>query len=121
MPTFTEANYAAEHLLSEANGDRSRATGTILSGQNLRAGAVLGRVTASGSLRELAPAASDGSQTAAAILYAPVNATAGAQPCVINIRDCEVNGRVIAWPTGITTPQRDAAIAQLAALGIIVR
>ena len=121
MPTFVEPKHPAEHLLSEATGDRSRGTGTILSGQNLRAGAVLGRITASGLLRELAPAASDGSQTAAAILYSAVNATAGAQPCVINLRDCEVNGHVIAWPAGITAPQRTAAIAQLATLGIIVR
>lgn len=121
MPTFNEPIYAAEFLLSEANGDRSRSAETVASGQNLRAAAVVGRITAGGQIRELQPAAADGSQNAVGILYAAVDATSAAQRGVMVARDAEVNAAMLQWPTGITTPQRTAAIAQLAALGIIVR
>lgn len=121
MPTFNEPIHAAEFLLSEANGDRSRSAETVASGQNLRAAAVVGRITASGLIRELQPAAADGSQNAAGILYSAVNASGANTRGVMVARDAEVNAAMLQWPTGITTPQRTAAIAQLAALGIIVR
>ena len=121
MPTFNEPVHAAEFLLSEANGDRSRENATVLSGQNLRAAAVVGRITTGGRIRELAPAASDGSQNAMGVLYAAVNAAGADARGVIVARDAEVNAAMLQWPTGITVPQRTAAIAQLAALGIIVR
>lgn len=63
----------------------------------------------------------DGSEIAAGILFDNVNATAGDQEAVVDVRDCEVNGTEITWPTGIDANQKAAAIAQLAALGIIVR
>lgn len=49
----------------------------ILSGQNLKRGAVLGVVTASGKYTLSASAASDGSQAPKAILAEDVNAAAG--------------------------------------------
>lgn len=50
---------------------------TLLSGQNLVRGAVLGKVTASGKYVLSASAASDGSQVPAAILVDDINASAG--------------------------------------------
>lgn len=44
MTTKTEAIHPGEFILSEAEGSRSRDTVTILSGQNLKAGAVLGKL-----------------------------------------------------------------------------
>jgi hypothetical protein len=43
--SFTETTHAGGFILSEANGNKSRENGTLLSGQNLAAGAVLGRIT----------------------------------------------------------------------------
>jgi len=43
--SVTETYHAAEFLLSEASGQRSREAVTVLSGQDLAAGAVCGRVT----------------------------------------------------------------------------
>lgn len=40
---LTEGKYAGEFILSEANGDRSRENLVVLSGENLKAGHVLGR------------------------------------------------------------------------------
>lgn len=45
MTVFTEGYNDLEFLLSEAPGDRSRDAGVLLSGQNLSAGAVLGKIT----------------------------------------------------------------------------
>lgn len=42
MTTLYEGTYATESLISEAPGDRSREAVTVASGQNLKAGAVLG-------------------------------------------------------------------------------
>jgi len=52
MTTFTEGQHKAEFLVSETEGTISRETVTVLSGQNLKAGHVLGKVsvgTASGA------------------------------------------------------------------------
>lgn len=44
MTALTEGQYTGEFILSEAMGGRSRDAITVLSGQNLKAGAVVGRV-----------------------------------------------------------------------------
>lgn len=49
---------------------------TLLSGQNLQRGQVLGRITASGKYKAYDSGASDGSQTPRAILHTSTNATA---------------------------------------------
>jgi hypothetical protein len=69
MPELTEGRYAGEFVVSEGNGKISRETITVLSGETLEAGAVLGKVTASGKYKALDPAAVDGSEAAAGILY----------------------------------------------------
>jgi hypothetical protein len=79
MTELQEGRYAGEFVVSEGNGRISRETMTVLSGQSLQAGAVLGKVTASGKYKALNPAASDGSQAAAGVLYDAVDAS-GADP-----------------------------------------
>lgn len=84
-------------------------------------GTVLGRVTASGKFKPLAPAASDGSQTAAAIILQNAKADA-ADVTVVNLkRHAQVVLQALIWPAGITATQRNAAIASLEALGIVAR
>lgn len=121
MTVFVEGRHAAEHLVSEANGTRSRDTVTLVAGVVYPAGAVLGKVAASGKFTVLDPAANDGSETAAAVLFDSVDATAGDRPGVVHSRDTEVHGAALAWPDGIGAPEKAAALAQLAALGIVAR
>ncbi|WP_376957732.1 head decoration protein [Azospirillum sp. A26] len=80
-------------------------------------------VVAAGSnrLKLWNPANIDGSETAVAVLYDNVDATAGHRPAVIFARDCEVNGQLLTFFSGATDNQKAAAAAQLAALGTIVR
>jgi len=66
--------------------------------------------------------ATDGAETACAVAGYP--ATTGESETVSIagfVRDCEVNGNELEWPAGITTDQKAAAVAELAAVGIIVR
>lgn len=120
-PLYTEGLYPAEFLISEGRGTISRDAAILISGQNLDAGTVLGQIAASGKYTVLAPAASDGSQIAAAVLYAPVDASLADKPCVVVSRYAELDGAQLVWPEGITTLQKTTAIGQLAATGLIVR
>ena len=116
-----EGRYAGEFVVSEGNGKISRETITVLSGQTLEAGAVLGKVTASGKYKALDPAAVDGSEAAAGILYDAVDASAADAEGVAIVRLAEVNAAELVWPAGITAPQQTTALGQLAALTIIAR
>jgi len=211
MTTFTEGNYAGEHLVSEANGTRSREVITLASGQNLGAGTVLGRIrgavssaavgtnTGTGALGTVTLGAgamegdykliivepgtdagkfvlenplgavvghgtvasafsggglaftladatdyvagdtikitvaagteytqfnqdgTNGSEIAVAVLYDAVDASSAAKSAVVHVRDCEVQATKLTWPADIEAGEKTAALAQLAALGIIAR
>lgn len=69
----------------------------------------------------LNPSASDGSQNAAAIAFGFYDSTLNDVPGLAVIRECEVNGFELIWPSGATAAQIAAATAQLTALGIITR
>lgn len=125
---FVKTPSAASYLVSEANGTRSRDVVTIAEGVHALPGTVLGKVTATGHYVPLDPAngsgegqSPDGSQTAAAVLFAEVDATLGEKPGVITARDAEVAAHALLWPTGITEQQKTAALAQLAQAGIVAR
>ena len=75
----------------------------------------------SGKYREYDPASTDGSQTAAAVLFAAVDAAAADKPGVAIVRDAEVNAAELSWFTGATADQKAAGLAQLAVAGIIGR
>lgn len=121
MTTFTETSHAGEHILSEGNGDISREKITVLSGQDLAAGAVLGIVTASGKYAEYNNAASDGTEVAAGVLFAAVDATGGDADGVANVRNCEVNLADLVWEAGQDQTAQDAGVADLKALNVIAR
>jgi len=123
MTTYTDGPRNGGYIASEANGTRSREVETLAMGQNLQPGTVLGRLTASGELVQLDPAAApaDGSEKAVAVLFAAVDAITAAQPAVITARDTEVVGHALIWPTGITPEQKSTALAELEPLGIVAR
>ena len=129
-PVLSESMHTAEYLVSEAPGSASRDVAVIGGSVNLVPGTVLGKITSSGQMVMMNPAASDGSQNAAAILYefAPIanlntanNINNATVTRTITSREAEVNGLLLTWAAAITTNQQNAAIAQLAALNIIVR
>lgn len=117
---------AGGFLVSEANGYRSRETITIVTGANaagspLRAGTVLGRITASGKYTLYNPGNTDGSQTVAGLLWDDCDASASDIIATGIVRQCEVNQGELTWFGGASGGQITAGIAGLAALGIIAR
>lgn len=109
MATLTEAAHAAEFILSEANGARSRDAGTLDTG-DLAAGTV---VEWSGSKLI---AYTGGSGGVAGILIYAADATDADVAVAYLARDAEVNGNLLT-----SGASDDATDADLATLGIIVR
>ena len=124
MPVHTQSRAGSAHyIVSEAaNIYRSREMGTVAAGSGvLKAGAVLGRVTASGEYAPFNPAGADGSETAAAILWEGCDATDAAVRRTLTVRDTEVHADVLEWADGVDDAQKSAALASLEAQGIIAR
>ena len=115
MATLTEGKHAGEFIISEGNGWISREAVTIVSGQTLVAGTVLGKITASGKYAVYNNGAVDGTETAAGILYDDVDASAAdVTGAVMIARMAEVNGDEL-------TSNDANGTADLLALDIIVR
>lgn len=118
MTLITQGYQTGEYLLSESNGTHSRDTGTVTSaGVALPSGTVLGKVTATGKYIKQVDAASDGSQTAVAVLFTPVAAAAGDYFSTLHVRGCEVINTALNGGAGASA----AAIASLKLVGILVR
>lgn len=124
MPqVFNEGRHAAEFILSEANGQRSREAVTISSGAGVIApGTVLGKVTASGEYVARDVGNSDGSETAAAICIYGCDATSAAVEVAAIVRDAEVNGNILTYAIDADeAAEKASAATELAAAGILVR
>lgn len=122
MPVITEGMNLGDLLKYEAPNLYSRDQVTVASGQNLALGAVVGMVSATGKVKALDPAATDGSQTAAGILLQPLDATAGDRDDgILLARHAIVADSALVWPAGITNAEKAAAVDQLKAIGILVR
>lgn len=123
MPTLTSKAGTGAYILTEASGLRSRDAVKYASGSGvIEPGTVLGKVTASGKFMPHAPAAADGTQTAVAICYARVDATAADADGVATTRDSEViEAELVLNAATDTAPEKAAVYAALAANGIIVR
>jgi len=121
MAAKTESNYLADWLKFEEDNLYSRDQVTVASGQTLKTGTVVGIITATGKVTQLAPSANDGSENAAGVLLGDVDASAADKPGVIIARHAICSDKGLVWPSGITGPQKNAALGQLKALGILVR
>lgn len=123
MSILTETNHAGGFLVWEVLRDYTRETVTIASGAGkLEPGTVLGKITTGGKFTKLTPAATNGSQNAAGILWAGVDASGADSPGVVILRGpALVNRHEIIWPEGASEAQITAATTALGALGIILR
>ena len=113
----------ADVVKTEEPNRASRDEKILASGAgNLKVGTVLGTVTTGGKLKQLAPAASDGTQNASHILLQNSDATSADQNVVTLARGtAEVVLQALIWPVGITDNQKAAALAQLEAKLITAR
>lgn len=130
MAAILEGRHTAEFMVSEANPHRARDEIVLAEDEVVEAGQVLGKIdddsTAAdpeleGQYRAWTAGASDGTETAVAIAWTSEDATGAAKRMTAVTRDAEVVGAHLVWPTGTSDGQKATAIAQLAAVGIIVR
>ena len=119
MTVKTEGYHAGHFIISEANGHRSRQEIIVKAGEVLVAGAVISKVVATGHWQGYQN--DETALGATAILFDNVDASAGVVDAVAIVRDAEVNYNDLRWETTEDTGDRDAAIVDLAAAGIIVR
>ena len=120
MTTLNESNHRGEFLVGELPSGLSRTTGTLITGQDLAAGTVLGKITASGKYTQHAPAESDGSENADAILFDNVDASdADAEGVVLIDHDAAVNTDEVVFADA--GAGKTAAIADLEAKGFSFR
>lgn len=120
-PLFNETAHAAEMVLTEANGQRSRAYAYLADPVTIKVGQPLKQTVAPTSTTPgtFVPAAVGADCTAIALYGGTSNPTNGLRIAVL-VRDCEVNGYCINWGA-ITVPEQAIGLTTLAAAGIIVR
>ncbi len=117
------ASYVVTYVNALADTEE---TGSV-SGAGLTGGtnaaATLAHTTIGGSNRynPVSFAATDGSQTAAGLLWASTDSTAIDRRIVLIDNDAEVNANEITYPTGVTSQQIATINAQLLSRGIKVR
>lgn len=121
VTSVTEYGHAGGFILSEAPGQRSRENVTLLSGQVIKAGTVLGKITSGGKYVAHDNNASDGTQASAAISINDVDATAGDTLIAVIARDAEVNGYELIYKVTSPVVVRAASDADLLVQGIVVR
>ena len=121
MPTFTEGRHPGGFLVWEAFRDYCREVVTIDTGV-LEPGTVLGKITVGGKYIAHDPDATDGSQTAVAVLWDRADASAGDVAAVAIVRGpAIVNRHDLVFTGSPSAPEIAAAHAALAAAGILVR
>jgi hypothetical protein len=99
----------------------SREKATVASGETLLLRAVVGRVTATGLLKELDPAGADGTENPAGVLIEDVDASAADTLSVIIARHAILADHAVVWSAGITPTEQAAATAALETRGILIR
>ena len=113
-PLTVGVAYAGDHLnMTLADGENDFIVGDTFT---ITVAAGSGKVVA------LDLTAKDGSQNAAGVMTAAVTAPDGTDAYgVALVRDAVIMASALVWPDGATEAQKTAALAQLAALGIITR
>ncbi len=119
MSTYTPRKTLGDLLLVEVAPGWTKGKGTLLAGTNYAFGQVLAKV--SGKYQVLDPAGSAASKKAVAVLGEAVDATAADKVGVTIERGAVVEVTELVWPAGITEAQKNTALDELTALGIVPR
>lgn len=121
MATYTEDQRPLEAVLYEVDVF-SRETVTIASGAGVvKAGTVLGVITASGKYTPYDDGSSDGSETAVAVSLYEVDATSADVDTPVLARHAVVKESALQWHADADATAKTAAATALLAKNIIVR
>jgi hypothetical protein len=119
MATFTQPKDPGDLLLVEVCPGWTKDKVTLLGGTNYPFGQVLAKV--SGKYQALDLAGTGTAKKSAAVLIEAVDATAGDKSGVVVSRGAVIDSTELAWPDGVTEPQKATALDELNALGIVAR
>jgi hypothetical protein len=119
MATFTQPKDPGDLLLVEVCPGWTKDKVTLLGGTNYPFGQVLAKV--SGKYQALDTAGTGTAKKSAAVLIEAVDATAGDKSGVVVSRGAVIDSTELAWPVGVTEPQKATALDELNALGIVAR
>jgi hypothetical protein len=114
-------------LKFEIDKNYCRETVTVAAGQNLKLGAIVGIVIATGAAKSVyLPTGDedevlDGSETAVGVLLENADATSGAKKSLMIARGAIVAENSIIFPDGATEDQKKKIIKDLETRGIIAR
>lgn len=125
--SLSEGQYPGEFIIHEPSPDISRetVTVTVAASTKLEPGHVLGQLSADSKYVEYDNAGTDGSESAAAILYTECDnsddaTTTDFTATVVKRLACVRKGD-LQWNSGVDSAGKTAAYADLAALFIIAR
>jgi len=104
VETYSPDNLIAGHTPQIAND-----SGTLVTGQNLARGAVLGRITASSKLTLCENNAVDGSEVPVAILVEAIDASAADKVCQLYVGGCFHSDELVWGATFDTAAEKEAA------------
>ena len=122
MPVMTEGLNLGDLLKYEAPNLYSRDRVTVAAGQNLGLGTVVGIETATGKVKVIDPAATDGSEVAVGVLATSVDASLiDREDGILIARHAVVADHALTWPAGLAPAAKATALAQLKAVGVLVR
>lgn len=113
---------AGHYCVGELNYERANEEVTLgpVASNPIKAGQILGKLTTGGNYVAYAPAASDGSQNFAGILWDDRPVNAAAQPATVTVREATVNQNALVGFSALTTPQKTALVTAAKAMGIII-
>lgn len=118
---LTEPKHAEECVFWEAHPNYCREEKTIVSGQNLGANKVVGKITSGGKFAVYNNSGGDGTESAAGILLSAVDASGGDKKGAVLVRGpAIVKSAMLDWGTS-DGAAITAGIADLAALNILVQ
>ena len=122
MPVITEGLNLGDLLKYEAPNLYSRDQVTVAAGQNLVLGTVVGIDATTAKVKQIDPAATDGTEVAVGVLATSIDASLiDREDGILIARHAVVADQALAWPAGIAPLDKAAAIAQLKAVGVLVR
>ncbi|CAG0927529.1 MAG: head decoration protein [Rhodocyclaceae bacterium] len=122
MPVITEDINLGDLLKYEAPNLYSRDQVTVAAGQNLVLGTVVGIDATTAKVKQIDPAATDGTEVAVGVLATSVDASLiDREDGILIARHAVVADHALTWPAGIPPLDKAAAIAQLKAAGVLVR
>jgi len=110
MTELTEGQHTGEFIVSESAGSRSRESITLITGENLKAGAVLGKITKDGTATSAAAAGNTGDGAMGAVTVS-AGAVVGDYKLTIMEPGTNVGAFTVEGPDGVEIGTGDVAAA----------